>query len=155
MLFRSIEGIETFKGHSFHTSRWDYDYTGGDPKGALMEKLADKRVGIIGTGATSIQLVPQLARAAAEVYVFQRTPHYAVPARNGPPDEALWRRISADLPGYKEAMLARPSGDATTVSAPFSSTTAPRPIDTRGLRAGSSSRCGTGPSRACSPPCRS
>src|SRR6188474_927457 len=45
-----IEGIEAFKGHSFHTSRWDYDYTGGSPSGARMEKLADKRVGIIGTG---------------------------------------------------------------------------------------------------------
>src|SRR5437773_1048452 len=50
-----IDGIESYKGHSFHTSRWDYYYTGGDPKGALMEKLADKRVGIIGTGATSVQ----------------------------------------------------------------------------------------------------
>src|SRR5215211_5364262 len=69
-----IEGIESFKGHSFHTSRWDYDYTGGSPSGALMEKLADKRVGIIGTGATSVQCVPHLARACKELYVFQRTP---------------------------------------------------------------------------------
>ena len=53
-----IPGIETFKGHSFHTSRWDYDYTGGDPSGAPMTKLADKRVAIIGTGATSVQAVP-------------------------------------------------------------------------------------------------
>src|SRR6478672_10912726 len=44
----AIEGIETFKGHTFHTSRWDYDYTGGDAYGNL-HKLADKRVGIIGT----------------------------------------------------------------------------------------------------------
>ena len=64
-----IEGIESFKGHSFHTSRWDYDYTGGSPSGALMEKLADKRVGIIGTGATSVQCVPHLARACKELYV--------------------------------------------------------------------------------------
>src|SRR6476646_4519116 len=48
-----IPGLEDFKGHSFHTSRWDYDYTGGDPSGAPMEKLADRRVGIIGTGATA------------------------------------------------------------------------------------------------------
>ncbi|MEZ5226353.1 MAG: NAD(P)/FAD-dependent oxidoreductase [Acidimicrobiales bacterium] len=53
-----IPGIETFGGHSFHTSRWDYDYTGGDPNGAPLEKLADKRVGIIGTGATSVQCIP-------------------------------------------------------------------------------------------------
>src|SRR5947208_4625993 len=55
-----IEGSESFKGHSFHTSRWDYDYTGGDPKGTPMKKLADKRVVIIGTGATSVQCVPHL-----------------------------------------------------------------------------------------------
>ncbi|MEM1436772.1 MAG: NAD(P)/FAD-dependent oxidoreductase, partial [Pseudomonadota bacterium] len=57
-----IPGIETFKGHSFHTSRWDYDYTGGDPRGAPLDKLGDKRVAIIGTGATSVQCVPHLAR---------------------------------------------------------------------------------------------
>ena len=59
-----IPGIESFKGHSFHTSRWDYDYTGGDAAGAPMTRLADKRVAIIGTGATSVQAVPHLARAA-------------------------------------------------------------------------------------------
>ena len=53
-----LEGINEFEGHSFHTSRWDYDYTGGDASGALMSKLADKKVGIIGTGATSVQCVP-------------------------------------------------------------------------------------------------
>ena len=58
-----IPGIEDFEGHSFHTSRWDYDYTGGDPEGAPMDKLADKRVAIIGTGATSVQCVPHLAPA--------------------------------------------------------------------------------------------
>jgi len=69
-----IPGIEDFQGHSFHTSRWDYEYTGGDPLGAPMEHLADKRVGIIGTGATAVQCVPHLARACQELYVFQRTP---------------------------------------------------------------------------------
>ena len=68
-----IPGIETFKGHSFHTSRWDYDYTGGDTTGGMIG-LADKRVGIIGTGATAVQIVPHLAAAAKELYVFQRTP---------------------------------------------------------------------------------
>jgi len=68
-----IQGIETFGGHTFHTSRWDYDYTGGDTTGGLT-KLADKRVGVIGTGATAIQCVPHLGRDAGEVYVFQRTP---------------------------------------------------------------------------------
>jgi cyclohexanone monooxygenase len=54
-----IKGIRDFKGHTFHTSRWDYAYTGGGPEGGL-DKLSDKRVGVIGTGATSVQCVPHL-----------------------------------------------------------------------------------------------
>ncbi|RLL68668.1 NAD(P)/FAD-dependent oxidoreductase [Streptomyces sp. Z26] len=68
-----IPGIEDFKGHTFHTSRWDYAYTGGTPEGG-MTGLADKRVGIVGTGATGVQAIPMLARDAAHLYVFQRTP---------------------------------------------------------------------------------
>ncbi|MAN62828.1 MAG: monooxygenase [Parvibaculum sp.] len=68
-----IKGVESFKGHTFHTSRWDYDYTGGSPAGGLT-KLKGKRVGIIGTGATAVQCVPHLAEGADELYVFQRTP---------------------------------------------------------------------------------
>ena len=68
-----IPGIEDFKGHSFHTSRWDYDYTGGDHSGGL-DKLADKRVAVIGTGATAIQCVPYVGASAKETYVIQRTP---------------------------------------------------------------------------------
>ena len=64
-----IAGMETFKGHSFHTSRWDYAYTGSD-----LENLHDKVVGIIGTGATAVQAVPHLGANAKELYVFQRTP---------------------------------------------------------------------------------
>ncbi len=84
-----IPGIESFTGHSFHTSRWDYAYTGGDWAGAPMQKLADKRVGIIGTGATSVQCVPHLARACRELYVFQRTPS-SVDVRNNQPTDAEW-----------------------------------------------------------------
>jgi cation diffusion facilitator CzcD-associated flavoprotein CzcO len=69
-----IPGIEKFNRHCFHTSRWDYDYTGGGPDNSPMEKLADKRVGIIGTGATAVQCIPQLARTAQDLFVFQRTP---------------------------------------------------------------------------------
>ena len=69
-----IAGISSFRGHSFHTSRWDYGYTGGDESGAPMDKLADKRVGIIGTGATAVQCIPELAKACGELFVFQRTP---------------------------------------------------------------------------------
>ena len=83
-----IPGIEDFAGRAFHTSRWDYDYTGGSPT-EPMDKLADKRVGIIGTGATAVQVVPQLARFAKEVYVFQRTPA-AVGVRNQAPTDVEW-----------------------------------------------------------------
>ena len=69
-----IPGIETFDGHTFHTSRWDYGYTGGGPDGSPMDRLADRRVGIIGTGATAVQCIPLLARDAGELLVFQRTP---------------------------------------------------------------------------------
>jgi cyclohexanone monooxygenase len=64
-----IKGMESFKGHSFHTSRWDYAYTKPDLSG-----LSDKVVGIIGTGATAVQAIPNLGMASKELYVFQRTP---------------------------------------------------------------------------------
>jgi cyclohexanone monooxygenase len=83
--FPGIHGIETFKGKQMHTSRWDYDYSGGDTEGNLT-KLADKRVGIIGTGATGIQVTPHLGRWAKELYVFQRTPA-SVDIRNNRPTD--------------------------------------------------------------------
>jgi cation diffusion facilitator CzcD-associated flavoprotein CzcO len=97
-----IPGIETFEGHSFHTSRWDYDYTGGDPNGAPLDRLADRRVGIIGTGATAVQCVPHLARSCAELYVFQRTPS-SIDVRNNRPTDPDW---FADLePGWQQRWL--------------------------------------------------
>lgn len=98
-----IPGIETFKGHSFHTSRWDYAYTGGDPKGGLMDRLADKRVAIIGTGATAIQVVPHLSRAAKALYVFQRTPSSVDVRNNGPIDPDWFAGIST--PGWQKRWL--------------------------------------------------
>ncbi len=83
-----ISGIGSFKGHSFHTSRWDYDYTGGGPDGGL-DKLGDKRVGIIGTGATAIQCVPFLGEGAKQLYVFQRTPS-TVDVRGNSPTDPSW-----------------------------------------------------------------
>ncbi len=83
-----IPGIETFGGHSFHTSRWDYDYTGGDISGGLTG-LAGKRVGIIGTGATAVQCVPHLAQGAGQLYVFQRTPS-SVDVRGDRPTDTDW-----------------------------------------------------------------
>ena len=53
-----VPGLKDFKGHSFHTTLWDYDYTGGDWKNPVLDKLVDKKVAIIGTGATGIQCVP-------------------------------------------------------------------------------------------------
>ncbi|KAK2809259.1 hypothetical protein FQN50_003900 [Emmonsiellopsis sp. PD_5] len=83
-----VPGIEKFKGHSFHTSRWDYDYTGGDMSGGLA-KLADKRVGVIGTGATSVQIIPHLGAGAKHLYVFQRTPS-SVDKRLDQPTDPAW-----------------------------------------------------------------
>lgn len=84
-----IPGIETFAGHSFHTSRWDYDYTGGGPEGRSMNQLADKRVGIVGTGATSVQAIPPLAADAKHLSVFQRTPS-GVGFRGNAPTDRDW-----------------------------------------------------------------
>jgi len=81
-----IPGIESFSGHCFHTSRWDYGYTGGDYTGAPMTKLGDKRVGIVGTGATAVQCIPPLVRDAKDLYVFQRTPS-SIDVRNNHPIE--------------------------------------------------------------------
>jgi cation diffusion facilitator CzcD-associated flavoprotein CzcO len=83
-----VDGIRGFKGKMFHTSRWDYGYTGGSPT-EKMVNLADKRVGIIGTGATAVQAVPKLAEAAKELYVFQRTPAL-VGKRNNKPTDPEW-----------------------------------------------------------------
>ncbi|MSV91263.1 MAG: NAD(P)-binding protein, partial [Actinobacteria bacterium] len=92
-----IPGIETFKGKAFHTSRWDYDYTGGSPREPMVN-LRDKRVGIIGTGATAVQAVPQLAKTAKELLVFQRTPS-AVGVRNNAPTDVEW--FTSQPPGWQ------------------------------------------------------
>jgi cation diffusion facilitator CzcD-associated flavoprotein CzcO len=98
-----IPGIETFEGHAFHTSRWDYAYTGGDPDGAQMDRLAGKRVAIIGTGATSIQCVPHLASACQELFVFQRTPSSVDVRQNRPIDPAWFAGVAT--PGWQERWL--------------------------------------------------
>jgi cation diffusion facilitator CzcD-associated flavoprotein CzcO len=83
-----IPGIETFKQHSFHTSRWDYAYTGGDSHSPLVN-LKDKVVGIVGTGATAVQCVPHLAKWSKHLYVFQRTPS-SVDVRANCPTDPEW-----------------------------------------------------------------
>jgi cation diffusion facilitator CzcD-associated flavoprotein CzcO len=86
----AIPGVKSFKGRSFHTSRWDYGYTGGSPDGDLVG-LRDKRVGVIGTGASGVQVVPVLAQAAMRLYVFQRTPS-SVDVRGNVPTDPHWAR---------------------------------------------------------------
>ncbi|MFG2071767.1 flavin-containing monooxygenase [Nonomuraea maritima] len=98
-----IPGIDDFAGHSFHTSRWDYAYTGGDPTGAPLDGLADKRVAVIGTGATAVQCVPHLARACKELYVFQRTPS-SVDVRDNHPIDPEWFATIA-TPGWQQRWL--------------------------------------------------
>lgn len=94
-----IPGIESFEGHSFHTSRWDYGYTGGDTTGNLW-KLEDKSVAIIGTGATAIQCIPALGRHAKQLYVFQRTPS-SVDTRGNKPTDPEWAQSLQ--PGWQRA----------------------------------------------------
>jgi cation diffusion facilitator CzcD-associated flavoprotein CzcO len=97
-----IPGIENFGGIAFHTSRWEYGVTGGDPSGATMTGLADKRVGIIGTGATAVQCIPQLARDSGELFVFQRTPS-SIDVRNNHAIDAEW--FATLQPGWQQEWL--------------------------------------------------
>ena len=96
-----IPGVESFKGHAFHTSRWDYAYTGGDAGGG-MRGLEGKRVGIIGTGATAIQAVPHLGESAGHLYVFQRTPS-SVDARYNRQTDPQW--ASSLEPGWQQKRM--------------------------------------------------
>ncbi|WP_428342888.1 flavin-containing monooxygenase [Mycobacterium sp.] len=93
-----IPGIKDFAGHSFHSSRWDYSYTGGDSTGGL-DKLADKTVALVGTGATGIQVTPFVARHAKHLYVFQRTPS-TVDVRNNTPTDPEW--VKSLQPGWQK-----------------------------------------------------
>jgi cation diffusion facilitator CzcD-associated flavoprotein CzcO len=98
--FPNVPGIHAFKGHKFHTSRWDYDYTGGTWDKPELTKLADKKVAILGTGATAIQAVPYLGQYAKHLYVLQRTPS-PVDERPNPPTDPDW---AASLqPGWQAA----------------------------------------------------
>ncbi|OBH93408.1 monooxygenase [Mycobacterium sp. E2733] len=92
-----IPGIASFRGHMFHTSRWDYAFTGND-----LEHLADKRVGIIGTGATAIQCVPHLARKSRHLSVFQRTPS-SVNVRADAPTDPQW--VQTLSPGWQQRRI--------------------------------------------------
>jgi cation diffusion facilitator CzcD-associated flavoprotein CzcO len=102
-----VQGLSDFAGEMFHTSRWNYDITGGSSDVAFpeMDKLKGKRVGIIGTGATAIQVVPQLAKYAAELFVFQRTPSQVNVRGQRTTDPAEWHgKIAAKSGWQKERM---------------------------------------------------
>ena len=93
-----IPGITDFQGHTFHSARWDYAYTGGDMSGGL-DKLDDKRVAVIGTGASGVQIVPHLARDAQHLYVFQRTPS-SIDERGDVPTDPEW--VETLRPGWQK-----------------------------------------------------
>ncbi len=96
-----VPGIDSFKGHAFHTSRWDYAYTGGDSYGNLTG-LKDKRVGVIGTGATSVQCIPHLGASAQELFVFQRTPS-SIDVRANRPTDPEW--VKTLEPGWQRRRM--------------------------------------------------
>jgi cation diffusion facilitator CzcD-associated flavoprotein CzcO len=93
-----IPGIKKFTGKMFHTARWDYAYTGGTRKNPVLDKLADKRVAIVGTGATAVQAIPYLGRYAKQLYVLQRTPS-TVDERVNPPTDPAW--VKSLKPGWQ------------------------------------------------------
>jgi cation diffusion facilitator CzcD-associated flavoprotein CzcO len=97
-----IPGLDDFQGKIFHTARWDYDYTGGEWRNPVLDNLGDKKVAIIGTGATAIQVVPYLAKYAGQTYVIQRTPS-TIDHRNNRPIDPEW--FWSQKPGWQEERI--------------------------------------------------
>jgi len=96
----SIEGIDQFEGNIYHTGEWpdeEVDFTG-------------QRVAVIGTGSSGVQAIPEIADEASELYVFQRTPNYSVPAENGPLDQEWWQQVKADYRAIREKAKHTPTG---------------------------------------------
>ncbi|KAJ5984799.1 hypothetical protein N7522_011995 [Penicillium canescens] len=88
-----LYGLDTYKGHVFHTSRWDYTCTRGSPDNPTMDKLHDKTVGFVGTGATAVQVIPHLAQWAKKVTIFQRTPSSVDGRENSVTDLTWWKTM--------------------------------------------------------------
>jgi cation diffusion facilitator CzcD-associated flavoprotein CzcO len=112
MKLPAIPGMHDFAGHSFHTARWDYDYTGGGPDQPLT-RLGDQVVGLIGTGASGIQCVPPLAEAARHLFVFQRTPSAVGVRGNRPTDPDFAQRLGPQwqrerMDNFQALMLGKP-----------------------------------------------
>jgi len=110
-----IPGMESFEGTSFHSARWDYECTGGSPTDPHLANLADKVVGVIGTGASAIQCVPPLAESAKHLYVFQRTPS-AIGVRNNAPTSEEF--VESLTPGWQKERMEN-----------FTAVMAGRPVD--------------------------
>lgn len=101
-----LPGLDKFQGKVFHTSRWDYGVTGGSQTDPSLELLKDKRVGIIGTGATAVQVVPHLAKWSKQLYVFQRTPSAVDERGQRSTDMDEWKTKIASGPGWQRARSA-------------------------------------------------
>lgn len=99
----AIEGIETFPGKIFHSSRWDYGYTGGSPQDPTLTKLADKVVAVVGSGASAVQIIPAVAGQARHTYAIQRTPGPAIGDRDTTPTDPAW--WSALPKGWQQARM--------------------------------------------------
>lgn len=97
-----IPGFDSFAGPHFHTSRWNYGYTGGTYQNPEMTTLSDKRVAIIGTGATGIQIIPEVAKYAKELFVYQRTPSAVMAKDDGPIDPKVWKEQIAKESGWQQ-----------------------------------------------------
>ncbi|PSN65045.1 FAD/NAD(P)-binding domain-containing protein [Corynespora cassiicola Philippines] len=92
-----LPGLNEFrkKKQAFHSARWDYAYTGGTQEAPDLVNLRGKRVAIIGTGATAVQIIPELAKWADRVYVVQRTPTYVAPRNQTETDPETWAKITS------------------------------------------------------------
>jgi cyclohexanone monooxygenase len=98
-------GIDSFRGETYHTGHW--------PHGGV--DFSGKRVGIIGTGSSAIQSIPIIARQAAHLYVFQRTPNYTIPAHNVPLEPAYQASVKADYAGMRAHRPRRRGSDRETL----------------------------------------
>lgn len=94
----NIPGIEDFRGESYHTGQW--------PKAGV--DLSGKRVGIIGTGSTGIQVITTIAEQVDQLFVFQRTPQFSTPARNEPTDPDYEAAIKSDYPNFRARNYRKP-----------------------------------------------
>ncbi|EKG09650.1 Pyridine nucleotide-disulfide oxidoreductase [Macrophomina phaseolina MS6] len=99
----NLPGLDDFqrKNRLFHTSRWNYQLTGGTQEKPELTALQGRKVGVIGTGATAVQIVPELAKWADKLYVFQRTPSYCGPRNQRPTNLEQWTTQIAKKKGWQ------------------------------------------------------